>query len=111
MLANLKAALAARRIRQVDLALSLRVPPSILSEVINERRKAGSQLREAIAGALQADPNWLFKPVTQIPGPPKLLTRDPTTVTRTSKRKVGSRSDRGLETGGDALMAAAAKAE
>jgi transcriptional regulator with XRE-family HTH domain len=102
MLANLKAALAARRMRQVDLALSLQVPPSVLSEVINERRKAGSQLREAIAEALRADPDWLFEPVTQIPGPPKLSTSDPANVARTSKRNVRSRTDRGLETGGGA---------
>ena len=100
MLANLKAALAARRIRQIDLALSLQVPPSVLSEVINERRKAGSRLREAIAGALQADPEWLFEPVTHIPAPPKTLADDPADVSRTSKRNAAPASDERGEAGG-----------
>jgi transcriptional regulator with XRE-family HTH domain len=93
MLANLKAALAARRIRQVDLALSLQVPPSILSEVINERRKAGKQLREAIARALQADPAWLFAAVTHIPASSQPLAGDPVNVIQTYERNGGAGSD------------------
>jgi transcriptional regulator with XRE-family HTH domain len=69
MLTNLKAALAARRLRQVDLALSLKIPPSTLSEIICERRQAGPSLRARIAEALRADETWLFSSVTRIPGP------------------------------------------
>jgi transcriptional regulator with XRE-family HTH domain len=70
MLANLKATLAARGVRQVELALSLNIPPSVLSEVVNERREASRELRDRIAQALSADPDWLFSPVAAIP--PKL---------------------------------------
>jgi hypothetical protein len=93
MLANLKAALAARRMRQIDLALLLRVPPSVLSEVVNERRKAGSQLREAIAGILQADSAWLFAPVTHIPAPSQPLAGDPVNVIPTYEGNGGAGSD------------------
>jgi len=67
MLVNLKAALAARRMRQVDLALALKIPPSTLSEIICCRRQAESWLRARIAEALRADEAWLFARVTQIP--------------------------------------------
>lgn len=67
MLANLKATFAARRVRQVDLALSLRIPPSALSEIVNGRRKASPGLRDRIAQALRADPDWLFSRSTVIP--------------------------------------------
>ncbi len=69
MLANLKAALAGRKIHQIDLALSLRVPPSVLSEIVCGRRKANPRLRARIAAALQADEDWLFSPVSVIPPP------------------------------------------
>jgi transcriptional regulator with XRE-family HTH domain len=67
MLANLKATLAARQVRQVDLALSLNIPPSIFSEIVNQRREASRELRNRIAQALQADTDWLFSSVTAIP--------------------------------------------
>jgi transcriptional regulator with XRE-family HTH domain len=67
MLANLKAALAARRLRQVDLALSLKIPPSTLSEIICGRRQAESSLRTRIAEALCADEAWLFSTFARIP--------------------------------------------
>lgn len=67
MLANLKTALAARGVRQVDLALSLKMPPSVISEIICERRKASTELRDRIAVALRADADWLFASVTRIP--------------------------------------------
>ena len=55
MLMNLRAALAARRLRQVDLALSLKIPPSTLSEIICGRRPADPSQRARIAVALCAD--------------------------------------------------------
>jgi transcriptional regulator with XRE-family HTH domain len=69
MLTNLKAALAARRIRQVELALSLKIPPSTLSEIVCGHRQADSGLRTRIAEALRADEAWLFSAVTRIPAP------------------------------------------
>jgi transcriptional regulator with XRE-family HTH domain len=69
MLVNLKAALAARHLRQVDLALSLKIPPSTLSEIVCGRRQADASLRARIAEALRADEAWLFSYVTRIPGP------------------------------------------
>ncbi len=67
MLVNLKAALAARRMRQVDLALALKIPPSTMSEIICGRRQAEGWLRTRIAEALRADESWLFSPLTRIP--------------------------------------------
>jgi len=67
MLVNLKAALAARRMRQADLALALKIPPSTLSEIVCGRRQAESWLRTRIAEALRADESWLFSTVTRIP--------------------------------------------
>jgi transcriptional regulator with XRE-family HTH domain len=68
MLANLKTALAARRVRQIDLALELKISPSLLSEIINGRREPNLSLRARIAEALQADERWLFACITRIPG-------------------------------------------
>lgn len=69
MLVNFKTVLAARRLRQVDLALSLKIPPTVLSEIINGRRKADASLRSRIASALQVDEAWLFATLTKIPPP------------------------------------------
>ena len=69
MLVNLKSAIAARRWRQVDFAISLKIPPSVLSEIIHERRQADAPLRARIAEALRADEGWLFSYVVRIPGP------------------------------------------
>lgn len=69
MLANLKGALAVRKLKQVDLAVLLRVTPSLLSDVVNERRAADPSLRSRIAAALDADEAWLFASVTEIPAP------------------------------------------
>ncbi len=63
MLANLKAALATRKIHQVDLEISLKISPSILSEVINERREADRDLRRQISETLNTDDAWLFTSV------------------------------------------------
>jgi len=67
MLTNLKAALAVRHLRQVDLALSLKIPPSTLSEIICGRRSADPSLRARIAETLCADEAWLFSTLARIP--------------------------------------------
>ncbi len=69
MLLNLRSAIAARQMRQVDLAISLKISPSLLSEIVNGRRQADASLRARIAQALQADESWLFSSVTHIPRP------------------------------------------
>jgi transcriptional regulator with XRE-family HTH domain len=69
MLVNLKAALAARRVRQVDLAISIGISPSVFSEIINGRRTADPGLRAQIAKELDADESWLFVCHASIPKP------------------------------------------
>lgn len=69
MLANLKTAIAARRMKQVDLALRLKIAPTVLSEIIHCRREADDSLRARIAEALHADEAWLFSTVSRIPQP------------------------------------------
>ena len=69
MLANLKIALATRRVKQVDLAISIGISPSVLSEIVNGRRKADQPIRERIAMELDADEAWLFASRTEIPAP------------------------------------------
>lgn len=68
MLANMKATLAARRLRQVDLAIELKISSSLLSEIVNGRRSAEPSLRARLAEILQADQDWLFGE-THIPAP------------------------------------------
>jgi transcriptional regulator with XRE-family HTH domain len=70
MVTNLKVALAARRMRQVDLAMFLKIAPSTLSEIVCGRRQADASLRARIAEALSADEGWLFSKIARIPGPP-----------------------------------------
>jgi transcriptional regulator with XRE-family HTH domain len=67
MLSNLKTALAARRMRQVELAQAIGVAPSTLSEFIHGRAVLPPHLLTRISEALQADPAWLFARVTYIP--------------------------------------------
>jgi transcriptional regulator with XRE-family HTH domain len=67
VLVNLKSAIAARGLRQVDLALELKIAPSVLSEIVNGRRSADVSLRGRLAEALQADESWLFSTLTRIP--------------------------------------------
>lgn len=67
MLCNFKAALAARGIRQVDLALKLQIPPTVLSEIINGRRTANADLRRKLSSSLDVDEGWLFSVVPHIP--------------------------------------------
>lgn len=74
MLANFKATLAARKIHQVDLALQLRIDPTLLSQIVNERKQADASLRARIAGALAVDEHWLFSTFTSIPVPRTVLT-------------------------------------
>ncbi len=69
MLVNFKAALAARKIHQADLAQSVQIAPTVLSEIIHERRHANASLRARIATALRADEAWLFSTAARIPGP------------------------------------------
>lgn len=69
MLVNLKAALAARRMRQVDLALALKIPSSTMSEIICGRRQADSSQRARVAEILRADESWLFSILVPIPAP------------------------------------------
>ena len=67
MLSNLKAALAARRIRQAELAAAIEIAPSTLSEFIHGRTELTPYQRQRMAEVLCADPAWLFAAVTQIP--------------------------------------------
>jgi transcriptional regulator with XRE-family HTH domain len=67
MLSNLKTALAARRMRQAELAEAIGVAPSTLSEFIHGRAELAPHLRTRIAEELQADPTWLFATVSVIP--------------------------------------------
>ena len=69
MLANLKTAIAHRGLKQADLAQSLKIPPTVLSEIIHGRRQADASLRSRIAMALHADEAWLFDGFVRIPAP------------------------------------------
>ncbi len=63
MLANLKTTLAARGLRQADLAQAVGVPESTLSTFIHGRCDLPPHFRARIAERLQADPAWLFSSV------------------------------------------------
>lgn len=67
VLANFKTALAARGMRQIELALELKIAPTVLSEIVNGRRTATPWLRVRLAEMLQADEAWLFSSFTRIP--------------------------------------------
>jgi transcriptional regulator with XRE-family HTH domain len=67
MLANMKAALAARRLRQADLAMELRVSAALLSDVIYGRVQLAPHLKTRAAEMLQADAEWLFQDTKIIP--------------------------------------------
>jgi transcriptional regulator with XRE-family HTH domain len=67
MLTNLKAARASRGMKQVDLALALKISPSTLREIVCGRRQADTLLRTRIAEALRADEAWLFSTLARIP--------------------------------------------
>ena len=67
MLVNFKAALAARRVKQIDLALQLKLDPTFLSRIINRRCEADASLRARLAAALEVEEAWLFQTVARIP--------------------------------------------
>jgi transcriptional regulator with XRE-family HTH domain len=69
MRSNLKTALAARHMRQVELAAAVGISPSTLSEFIHGWAELAPHLQERIAEVLRTDPTWLFARVTQIPAP------------------------------------------
>jgi len=71
LLVNLKTTIAVRQLTQVDLALQLKIAPTVLSEIIHGRRQADPSLRARIAEALRAEESWLFSSVAHIPSPPK----------------------------------------
>jgi len=75
MLVNLKTALAVRCVKQVELASEVDITPSVLSEIIHERRKANAALRARIARELHADEAWLFAQRTSVPAPRNLETQ------------------------------------
>ena len=77
MLANLKVALAARRLRQVDLAIELRVAPSLISDVVHGRCRLAPHQVARVAELLKADADWLFQEVHFIPGPKSGESREP----------------------------------
>jgi hypothetical protein len=71
MLVNVKAALAARRMKQFELAAALRIAPSTLSEIVVGRREADAELRAKIAAVLGVEEAWLFQRVV----PPRAAPR------------------------------------
>jgi transcriptional regulator with XRE-family HTH domain len=69
MLPNLKMALAARGIRQIELAQKLDIPSDLFSRIVRGWTQPTVELRERIAEALQADESWLFSSEAVIPAP------------------------------------------
>ena len=67
ILLNLKTALVARKVKQVDLAISLGISPTVISEIVNGRRVADARLRSLIAKDLCVDEEWLFRVQIDIP--------------------------------------------
>ena len=67
MLANLKAALAVRRLRQADLAVELKISASVVSEVVCGRRELAPHLRTRAAEFLGVDEGWLFAETRALP--------------------------------------------
>lgn len=60
MLVNFKVALAVKGERQVGLAIRCGMDPTLLSQIINERREAAPELRAKLAAALGVSERWLF---------------------------------------------------
>lgn len=69
MLPNLKMVLAARGMRQIELAQKLDIPSDLLSRIVRGWTKPNAELREQIAETLQADEVWLFSNEIVIPAP------------------------------------------
>ena len=70
MRSNLKTAIAARRMRQAELAAAVGVGQSTLSQFIHGHAFLAPRTQERIAEILRADAEWLFALVIRIP-PPK----------------------------------------
>ena len=81
MLVNLKSLLNARRLRQFDIAIVLKISPSQLSDIIHQRCQLNSHLRQRLARELDADPSWLFRTDVAVPPYPQ-EGEDATTLTR-----------------------------
>jgi len=64
MLANLKAALAQRGMRQKQLAARCRLPEPTLSRIVTGQISADAKTRARIARVLRCDESWLFERVT-----------------------------------------------
>ena len=60
MLINLKLVLMEKRISQADLSQKVGITPTVLSEIIHERRCANESVRAKIASALDVSESWLF---------------------------------------------------
>jgi transcriptional regulator with XRE-family HTH domain len=69
LLVNFKTALAARKMSQADLAQALQIAPTVLSEIIHERRRADVSLKAKLARALNVDERWLFLAFVRLPAP------------------------------------------
>jgi transcriptional regulator with XRE-family HTH domain len=67
MLANLKMTIAARRLKQADLAWEMQISASTFSEIVNGRRRPDASTRKRIAHRLCADEKWLFSTFAKIP--------------------------------------------
>jgi len=66
MLVNFKVALGLKGEHQVDLAMRCEMDPTLLSQIINERREASSELRSKLAAALGVSERWLFTKRAQL---------------------------------------------
>jgi transcriptional regulator with XRE-family HTH domain len=80
MLTNLRAALAARGMRQVDLAAKLKIWPSVMSDIVNGRRSPEPRVAARIAEILRVDESLLFGEKRLIP----LIPMSPVTPQETS---------------------------
>lgn len=64
MLANLKAALAERGLKQKQLAARCRLPEPTMSRIVTGHISADAETRSRIAHVLRREESWLFKRVT-----------------------------------------------
>ena len=72
MLANLVAAMRLRGLKRWKVAVDCGLSPWQLKAVIAERRPLDPWLRERLCELLNADPDWLFQSLQEIPlGLPK----------------------------------------
>lgn len=66
MLVNFKVVLAVKRERQIDLAIRCGIDPTLLSMIINGRRRGTPEVRAKLAAALGVREAWLFSKRTHI---------------------------------------------